>query len=64
MKEKRDVYCGLENFMKYGCTGCKLGRRCDEYENRVKRNRNNRNNSDTTVFDNKKLKELSDNETN
>lgn len=31
MKEKKDVYCGLEHFMKYGCVGCKLSRKCEEY---------------------------------
>lgn len=63
MKEKKDVYCGLEHFMKYGCVGCKLSRRCEEYyENGIKRDRDNRNSSDTTVFDNKKLKELNKDE--
>lgn len=61
-KKNKEAYCNLDYFMKHGCTGCKLGRRCDEYENRVKRDRDNRNSSDTTVFDNKKLKELNKDE--
>ena len=56
MKEKKDVYCGLEHFMKYGCVGCKLSRRCEEYyENGIKRDRNNRNNINIDNFNNKKL---------
>lgn len=35
MKEKdkkRDLYCNFEYFMKHGCRGCKLGRRCEEWD--------------------------------
>lgn len=62
MKENKDVFCGLEHFMKHGCVGCKLSRKCEEYYDKFKRDRNNRNSSDTTVFDNKKLKELNKDE--
>ena len=41
MKGKKDVYCGLEHFMKNGCVGCKLSRKCEEYYDRFKRDRNN-----------------------
>lgn len=66
MKEKdkkRELYCNLEYFMKHGCRGCKLGRKCDEWDrDRVKRNRSDCDNRDTDISDNKELKELSNNE--
>lgn len=45
MKNKeKELYCGFEYFMKHNCHGCKLGRKCQEWnENRIKRNCNNRN---------------------
>lgn len=56
MKEKRDVYCGLDHFMKQGCFGCKFSRKCEEYyENEIKRDRNNHNNINIDNFSNKKL---------
>lgn len=55
MKEKKDVYCGLVHFMKNGCVGCKLSRKCEEYYDRFKRDRNNRNNINIDNFNNKKL---------
>lgn len=55
MKGKKDVYCGLEHFMKNGCVGCKLSRKCEEYYDRFKRDRNNRNNINIDNFNNKKL---------
>lgn len=51
--------------MKHGCRGCKLGRRCDEWDrDRIKRNRNNNDNGNIDIFNDKKLKELINNETN
>ncbi len=58
MKEKRDVYCGLENFMKYGCVGCKLSRKCEEYYDGFKRDRDNTNSNNLINIDDKKYKEL------
>lgn len=58
MKEKKDVYCGLEHFMKYGCVGCKLSRKCDEYYGRFKRDRDNTNSNNLINIDDKKYKEL------
>lgn len=49
--------------MKHGCRGCKLGRKCDEWDrDRIKRNRSDCDNRDTDISDNKELKELSNNE--
>lgn len=64
MKEKKDVFCGLEHFMKHGCVGCKLSRKCEEYYDRFKRDRNNRNNINIDNFSNKKPKELKEDEIN
>lgn len=57
MKAKnKDAYCNLDYFMKHGCTGCKLGRKCEEYyENGIERNRDNRNNINIDNFNNKKF---------
>lgn len=41
--------------MRHGCRGCKLGRKCDEYDSRIKRDRINVNNSDINNFNSKKF---------
>ena len=61
MKEKKDVYCGLEHFMKYGCVGCKLSRKCEEYYDGFKRDRDNTNSNNLINIDDKKYKELNKN---
>lgn len=61
MKEKKEVFCGLEHFMKYGCVGCKLSRKCEEYYDRVKRDRVNTNSNSHINIDDKKYKELNKN---
>lgn len=61
MKENKDVFCGLEHFMKHGCVGCKLSRKCEEYYDRFKRNRDNTNSNNLINIDDKKYKELNKN---
>lgn len=58
MKEKKDVFCGLEHFMKNGCVGCKLSRKCEEYYDGFKRDRDNTNSNNLINIDDKKYKEL------
>lgn len=58
MKENKDVFCGLEHFMKYGCVGCKLSRKCEEYYDGFKRDRDNTNSNNLINIDDKKYKEL------
>ncbi len=52
---EREIYCSFEYFMRHGCRGCKLGRKCDEYDSRIKRDRININNSDINNFNSKKF---------
>lgn len=52
-KDKKEIYCSFEHFMKYKCNGCKLERECQEWD---KRNRtNSTSNSDDTSI-NKEIK--------
>lgn len=41
-KEKKEIFCNFEYFMKNKCNGCKLERLCDEWgRNRSKRDSDN-----------------------
>ncbi len=56
---ENNEFCSLDYFMKHGCQGCKLGRKCDEYYDRIKRIRNNNNrNSNISTGDKKHSKEV------
>lgn len=41
METKKEIFCSYDYFMRHNCRSCKLGRKCEEYENRIKRDRDN-----------------------
>ena len=48
MKDKRNLFCSFSYCMKHKCHGCKKGRKCGEWDDRSKRNSNNRNANDSS----------------
>lgn len=44
-KKNKETYCNFDYMMKHNCRGCKLGRKCEEYEHRSKRDSSNSNNN-------------------